>query len=101
MRIFCSTLDLMDVVFQALSAYNPTMDRNRRQIKFRTKQNDKGCVVFSSYYVDLLHIDYVKRIYLCVGNSKRWCLDYNAEHPRMSPEQSQYYIARCILRNIP
>ena len=100
MRIYLHTIDIMLMLFNLLSKYNPTIDINKRQIKFINNNNIKCCLTFTSRKCDCLDIDFIKQIRVNIGSNQKFNWIYNSGHPRLSNKESYDYVANCIINNL-
>jgi len=100
MRVFTHTKDLMLILFNSLFEYNPTIDINKRQIKFINNDNIKCCLIFTSRKCDILNIDFIKQIRVNIGSKQKFNWIYNSEHPHLSTQDSYNYVVNCIIKNI-
>ena len=100
MRVYSHTIDLMLMLFNSLFEYNPTIDINKRQIKFINNDNIKCCLIFTSRKCDILDIDFIKQIRVNIGSKQKFNWTYNTEHPYLSTQDSYNYVVNCIIKNI-
>ena len=88
------------MLFNSLFEYNPTININKRQIKFINNDNIKCCLIFTSRKCDILDIDFIKQIRVNIGSKQKFNWTYNTDHPYLSTQDSYNYVVKCIIKNI-